>query len=56
MILKDADKNGELCLEGFQLKNREKGSHRLEHADQEKSWGERGIFCQLHSQLLSLQL
>lgn len=37
MILKDAEENGELCLEGFQLNNREKGSHRLEYADQEKS-------------------
>lgn len=52
MILEDA----QLCLEGFQLNNREKGSHRPEYADQEESWGERGIFCQLHSQLFSLQL
>lgn len=35
MILEDA----ELCLEGFQLNNREKGSHRPEYADQEEKLG-----------------
>lgn len=52
MILKDAEENGELCLDGFQLINRERGNHRPEYADQEKTWGEKGIFCQLHSQFI----
>lgn len=56
MVLKDAEENGEPCLECGQLNNREKGSHSPGHADQEKNWAERGIFCQLHSQLFSLQL
>lgn len=56
MVLKDAEENGEPCLEGGQLNNREKGSHSPRHTDQEKNWAERGIFCQLHSQSFSLQL
>lgn len=59
MVLKDAEQNGELCLGREQLNcggKRGKGSHSPGHTDQKKNWGERGIFCQLHCQLFSLQL
>jgi len=42
-VLKDAEENGEPCLEGGQLNNREKGSHTPGHTDQEKNGRKRCI-------------